>query len=70
MLPDAFAACALRVTRASPSPPNIIRGRMGRGTAREPGEFGFPVSVAVHGTGNVYVADSENDRIPALRHRR
>src|SRR3954447_353910 len=32
-------------------------------TGSGPGQFRFPVSVAVDATGTVYVADSENDRI-------
>jgi DNA-binding beta-propeller fold protein YncE len=59
----AVLCASLALGAGSPSPPSIgfvdEWGESGSG----PGEFGFPVSVAVHGTGNVYVADSENDRI-------
>src|SRR5690348_17750444 len=33
------------------------------GSGSAPGEFGFPVSVATNALGQVYVADSENNRI-------
>ena len=59
----AVLCASLAVGSGSPSPPSIgfvdEWGEAGSG----PGEFGYPVSVAVDDTGNVYVADTENERI-------
>ena len=66
---------ALAVPDRSPSPARPRRARIGFvaewGEAGSgPGSSRFPVSVAVDGAGDVYVADSENEPHPALRRKR
>ncbi|MGI8552869.1 MAG: Kelch repeat-containing protein, partial [Dehalococcoidia bacterium] len=43
------------------APPPFLRAWGSQGTG--PGQFNYPVAVAVDGSGNVYVADQGNDRI-------
>ena len=50
--------------RRRPAGADRLRRTSGAGAASRPGQFNFPVSDRRRtGTGNVYVADSENDRV-------
>jgi DNA-binding beta-propeller fold protein YncE len=57
-----FAACALLATAASAAgPTKFVQEWGGLGTG--PGQFDNPSGIAVDGNGNVYVIDTNNDRL-------